>query len=106
MTKPIEFFFDFSSPYAYFASESIEALAERVGRKVIFKPILLGPAFKVSGNLPLMKQPLKGPYSAHDWRAWGAITRFPGCCQIPSPSPPWLPEEPFIGLIPAIRHWP
>jgi 2-hydroxychromene-2-carboxylate isomerase len=84
MTTPIEFFFDFSSPYAYFASVSIEALAGRVGRSVVFKPILLGPAFKASGNIPLMKQPLKGPYSAHDWARMG---RYHGI--------PWVLPDPF-----------
>jgi 2-hydroxychromene-2-carboxylate isomerase len=32
--SPIEFWFDFSSPYSYIASEWIEALAARHGRTV------------------------------------------------------------------------
>ena len=34
MPAPIEFWFDFTSPYGYVASERIEALAARHGRAV------------------------------------------------------------------------
>lgn len=66
MPAPIEFYFDFSSPYSYLASEKIEALAGRFGRSVAYKPILLGAVFKVSGQAPLTQIPLKGPYSRRD----------------------------------------
>ena len=39
MPKPIEFHFDFSSPYSYIASEQIEPLAARHGRTLL-KPVL------------------------------------------------------------------
>lgn len=65
-SSPIEFYFDFSSPYAYLASEQVEALAGRHGRTVDFRPILLGAIFKVSGQRPLTEIPLKGAYSVRD----------------------------------------
>lgn len=78
---PIEFFFDFSSPYSYFASLEIDDMAAEFGREVAWKPILLGPAFKAAGNLPLIRQPLKGPYAQADWeriaRMTGAAYRLP-----------------------------
>src|SRR5437870_4137246 len=46
---PIEFWFDFASGYAYFAALEIEALAERHGRTVAWRPFALGAAFKVTG---------------------------------------------------------
>ena len=58
MAAPIEFYLDFSSPYSYLASESIEPLAARYGRSVDYKPMLLGVAFKVSGMRPLPDVPL------------------------------------------------
>lgn len=67
MADPIEFFFDFASPYSYLAAAQIEPLAARHGRSVEFKPILLGVAFKVSGQLPLVDVPLKGDYSRRDF---------------------------------------
>jgi 2-hydroxychromene-2-carboxylate isomerase len=65
-TAPIDFYFDFSSPYGYLAATRIDALAARYQRDVTWRPILLGPAFKASGNAPLIGQPLKGAYSARD----------------------------------------
>jgi 2-hydroxychromene-2-carboxylate isomerase len=68
MPTPIDFLFDFSSPYSYLASEQIEPLAARYGRAVVFRPILLGAVFKVSGSAPLTEQyGPKARYSVHDF---------------------------------------
>ena len=67
MTAPIEFWFDFSSPYGYLAAQRIEALAARHGRDVDWRPMLLGVAFKVAGTAPLTEIPLKGEYSKRDF---------------------------------------
>ena len=81
MAGPIEFFFDFSSPYAFLASRRIGDIAARHGREVLWKPILLGALFKVSGQQPLVDIPLKGEYARHDLdrfaRLWGIRLRFP-----------------------------
>jgi 2-hydroxychromene-2-carboxylate isomerase len=63
---PIEFFFDFSSPYGYLAATCIDDVAARHGRSVAWKPFLLGVAFKSSGSQPLVDYPLKGEYSRRD----------------------------------------
>jgi 2-hydroxychromene-2-carboxylate isomerase len=68
MPNPIDFYFDFSSPYSFLASEQIEALAARHGRTVVYRPILLGVVFKASGGAPLTEQyGPKASYSAHDF---------------------------------------
>ncbi len=67
MKAPIDFYFDFSSPYGYLAAQKIETLAAKHGRSVTWRPILLGAAFKVSGVQPLISVPLKGEYSKHDF---------------------------------------
>lgn len=77
MTDPIAFHFDFSSPYGYFASLEIDELAARHGREVAWKPMLLGPAFKASGNQLLIEQPLKGAYSRHDWQRVARLKGYP-----------------------------
>jgi 2-hydroxychromene-2-carboxylate isomerase len=63
---PIDFYFDFSSPYGYFASACIDDIAARHGREVIWRPILLGAVFKITGQQPLPTIPLKGSYALHD----------------------------------------
>ncbi len=83
--KPIEFYFDFSSPYSYLLSEQIEAVAGKYGRSVTYKPILLGAAFKVTGLGPLLAVPLKGEYSARDL---ARSARFAGISyRLPEPFP-------------------
>ena len=67
MKAPLDFYFDFSSPYGYLASQKIEALAAKHGRSVTWRPMLLGAAFKVSGAGPLPSVPLKGEYSKRDF---------------------------------------
>ena len=57
---PIDFYFDFSSPYGYLAAEKIDELAARYGRSVLWHPILLGVTFKATGLVPLTVIPLKG----------------------------------------------
>ncbi len=67
MTGEIEFWFDFSSPYAYFAALEIEALAARHRRPLIWRPFLLGTAFAATGMQPLANMPVRGDYARHDW---------------------------------------
>src|SRR5439155_9294380 len=66
MANPIEFYFDFSSPYGYIASEKIDALASKHGREVTWRPFLLGVAFKTTGGASLPSLPVKGARAACD----------------------------------------
>ncbi|WP_430398291.1 2-hydroxychromene-2-carboxylate isomerase [Ferrovibrio sp.] len=67
MAAPLDFYFDFSSPYAYIGAMRIEALAAKHGRGVNWHPMLLGVAFKIAGTQPLTQYPLKGDYSRRDF---------------------------------------
>ena len=42
MTGPIDFYFDFISPYGYLASTQIDKIAAKHDREVIWHPFLLG----------------------------------------------------------------
>jgi 2-hydroxychromene-2-carboxylate isomerase len=85
MTAPIDFYFEFASPYGYLASTQIDALAARHGRTVAWHPIMLGAAFKETGARPLMQTPLKGPYLMHD------VPRFARLLGVPLTLPPVMP---------------
>ena len=78
---PLEFYFDYSSPAGYVASTRIDAIAATYGRDVNWRPVLLGPIFKVTGSAPLLSVPLKGKYAKHDFmrtaRLNGVEMRFP-----------------------------
>ena len=89
MTRPVDFYFDFSSPYGYLASTQIDDVAKHHGREVAWHPFLLGAAFKVTGQQPLTEQPLRGPYHRHDFERSARLIGVPFR----------LPEKfPFFGL--------
>jgi 2-hydroxychromene-2-carboxylate isomerase len=85
MKTPIEFYFDFTSPYSYLASEMIEPLAARHDRGVLYRPTLLGAAFRVSGQRALVEIPLKGDYSRRDLARCARFYGIP--FQLPEPFP-------------------
>ena len=85
MSEPIQFHFDFSSPYGYLGAETIEALATRHGRSVDWHPFLLGVVFKSTGAQPLTKVPIKGDYAKRDMPR---SARFHG---VPFRMPPKFP---------------
>jgi 2-hydroxychromene-2-carboxylate isomerase len=98
MAAPIDFYFDFSSPYGYFASTRIDALGAKHGREVLWHPFLLGAAMKITGGAPLPSVPLKGDYARHDFaRSAGYYgveyklpTVFPISSQAPARAFYWL----------------
>ena len=66
MPDPVQFYFDFSSPYGYLASTEVDELAARHGRTVAWRPILLGAVMRDTGARPLSEVPLKGDYMRQD----------------------------------------
>ena len=101
MADPIDFYFDYSSPYGYFAAMKIDDFAARHGRGVNWKPILLGAVFKVTGAQPLPTLPLKGAYALRDIvrsaRFHGVDyrhpTKFPIASQAPARAFYWLNDR-------------
>lgn len=65
---PIEFWFDFVSPYGYFAASQIDALAARHGRSVRWRPFHMRSIMmdRLGQTTPLVDVPLKGDYVRHD----------------------------------------
>ncbi len=67
MSRTLDFFFDYSCPYAYLASQQVEALAARTGAELRWKPFLLGGVFRALAQpqvLPL--PPAKARYLLQD----------------------------------------
>ena len=84
MKHPVQFWFDFSSPYSYIASEWIEALAARHGRTVQWHAILLGVTFQAAELRSPVSYPIKREYSLRDF---ARSARFEGV--------PFRQPEPF-----------
>ncbi|HSW12951.1 MAG TPA: 2-hydroxychromene-2-carboxylate isomerase [Solimonas sp.] len=68
--KTIEFFWDAASPYTYLAATQIDALAQRCGCTVQWRPFLIGKAFEATGNRAPAMIPAKGKYLFKDLRLW------------------------------------
>lgn len=85
MADPIEFYFDFSSPYGYLAAQRIEEVAEGFDREVAWKPFLLGVVFKTTGAQPLLQVPLKGDYARRDLERSARLFEIP--FTLPKPFP-------------------
>ena len=85
IATPIDFYFDFTSPYGYFAATRIDALAAQFKRDVAWHPILLGAVFKTTGAVPLTVVPLKGDYAFHDF---ARTARFHGIDYVRPPTFP------------------
>jgi len=85
MADPIEFYFDFSSPYGYLAAQRIDEIGARHGRAVAWRPFLLGVVFKATGQVPLLGVPLKGDYARRDLARAARLIGVP--YREPSPFP-------------------
>jgi 2-hydroxychromene-2-carboxylate isomerase len=83
--RPIDFYFDFSSPYSYIASEWIEALAARHGRTVSWRAILLGATFQAAELKSPVSYPLKREYSMLDFERSARFAGVP--LKMPEPFP-------------------
>jgi 2-hydroxychromene-2-carboxylate isomerase len=83
----IEFWFDLGSNYSYLAAMRIDALAERAGIQVLWRPFMLGAIFQSFGwsSSPFVLQKEKGEYVWHDMErlarkygvGWKQPTTFP-----------------------------
>jgi 2-hydroxychromene-2-carboxylate isomerase len=89
---PIVFHFDFISPFGWFASEHIEALAARHGRRVDWQAMLVGVSvLKVMGLKPLLETPLKGDYTKRDIARHARLQGLPLARSLDAPIPDPLP---------------
>lgn len=81
MSQLMTFYFDFSSPYGFLASQKVGELATSIGRGIAWRPYLIGAVYKAYGGAPL-EHPLKKAYVLEDFArsarlAGMADVRFP-----------------------------
>jgi len=79
VAKPIEFFFDFLSPFSYLAHCQLPALADKYSRELVYKPFNMIAAKHAAGNTgpatPLI--PVKFRYICTDLCRWAAKYNVP-----------------------------
>lgn len=114
----LEFWFDFSSPFAYLASARVEGLARRAGASLLYRPFLLGGLFQAIGtpNVPLFEMPEpKRRHATADMFRWAARfgvpfsfpTRFPMSTVKPLRMVLALPDAQRAPLVDAVyrAYW-
>ena len=81
MSKKVEFYYDFSSPYTYIASQRIEKICEDNDATLEWKPFLLGGVFNEIGSIPAVQIDNKFRYLRQDFeesaRFYGVDFKFP-----------------------------
>lgn len=85
MAPVLDFFFDFISPYGYFAAERVQALGERLGRPVRWRPFHMRAVMKehLGVTQAMSAIPLKGDYVRRDVQR---LARFHGLPYAPAPT--------------------
>lgn len=73
MSAEVELYFDFASPYAYFAHRPLMDLAARHGLTLRRRPVLLWAILKELGMPPPTQQEAKKRYLEHDMRRSAAF---------------------------------
>jgi 2-hydroxychromene-2-carboxylate isomerase len=70
MVPRVDFFYDFSCPYAYLAHTEVETLCARAGAELVWKPFLLGGVFKAIGSAGPAMPPSKARHNLLDMYRW------------------------------------
>ena len=66
MIKPLEFYFDFISPYSFLAHKQIRKIENKEGIKIIYKPVLLGGLHNLHGIKAPAFIPAKAKHMVRD----------------------------------------
>ncbi|MEQ8442694.1 MAG: 2-hydroxychromene-2-carboxylate isomerase [Alphaproteobacteria bacterium] len=77
MTRRLDFFFDFTSPFAYFALNRVEVLAEEYDLDVAWTPVLLWAVRQHFGMVPPMEDGPKADYIPADMARSAAFYDVP-----------------------------
>lgn len=78
--RQLEYFYDFSSPYAYLAHEEVAAAAARHGAELVYRPFFLGGLFKKLGSalVPIQQAtPEKRAWLGKDISRWAELRGLP-----------------------------
>lgn len=77
MPKPVEFHFDFVSPYSYLAVTQFDALRTRTGAEIVHKPFRVLELMRLVGNQPTPACQNKLNYARVDLDRWAKRYRVP-----------------------------
>ena len=93
MSKTLEFFFDYVSPWSYIAWVQLDTLKARTGCHIAMRPMFLGGVMQATGNRPPATVEAKG---RHMWQDLSRCSRKLGV--------PFAPNRDFpLNTLPVLR---
>lgn len=98
MTKDVEFYFDFGSPYSYLAYHQLQKIALDTGATIIYRPVIIGAIFKATHNQSPIMIPAKARYLMKDLMDWAKYWH------IPTTMNPYFPINTFNLMRAAIGY--
>ena len=96
-----DFWFDFSSPFAYLASTQVEAVAARTGVPVRWRPFLLGALFRAVGQVDV---PIHAMPQAKQRYIFADLQRFADLQGVPLTWPSDFPLRTLLPLRAFLAH--
>ena len=103
----LEFWFEFASTYSYIAAMRIEAMCRDAGVRLVWKPFLLGPIFRLQGweTSHFNLNPRRGAYMWRDMERltakfglpWRRPSEFPRNTTVPARVACAIADEPWCG---------
>ncbi len=93
--KRVDFFYDFSCPYAYLAHTQIEDVCARAGADLRWRPMLLGGVFQAVGTVQVpfaVMSSAKARHNAVDMMRWADFF------DVPLTMPPTHPNRTVLAL--------
>jgi 2-hydroxychromene-2-carboxylate isomerase len=97
-SEPIRYWFDFASPYAYFAVPGLKALARQHGRRIEYRPLLLFAVFRAHGIAAPLEVPARKHYFFADMARSAAFAGLPLAEPVKIPFASHLAARLFYGL--------
>ena len=71
MPRQVDYYFSFSSPWAYIGHKAFRGVVDAYGLKVNHKPVILVDLFSETGGLPLIKRhPVRQRYRMVELQRW------------------------------------
>lgn len=78
MSKTIDYYYAFNSPYAYLGGPTLEEIARRHGATIDYLPVSLAKIFPLTGGLPLPKRaPQRQAYRLVELARWRDFRGMP-----------------------------
>jgi len=79
VSATVDYYFDFSSPFAYLGTTQIESVVQRAGGTLVWKPFLLGALFKAIGTPLVPLEAASAQRQAYNmlemkrWASWHGV---------------------------------